>query len=456
MKWYQKFHNELTGIAFLLPNIIGFCVFIMVPLVASFILAFSNWNVQLHNMFKDHPLQWVGLENFRTLFEQPRFWQYLGNTLFLMIGIPFSIAGSLMAALLLNRDPRPVNRRVRGFFLAGAVLLGACLILVAAGFGLSAVWMLLAVMVSGILVMGVLSGTVVHRTLFYTPHFTAGVATFILWKKLYNPHSGPINAVLHPLLEWFAVLVNAFPAWMGDAGYVFLGALVLLLVCWRIRVIFANLRDRDAGVVTTVVSGGLILLPVVLSVFWLDSHRLGLTMLLTSFAVIGKGLFRKGNGMAGRRVAPAYRLGENLMFSLGLMVLAFILIGFARVTLHLPAMAADGLHPPDWLIDFHWAKPSIMIMALWAAIGSNNMILYLAGLKNIPVELYEAAEIDGASPIQRFWHVTWPQLAPFTFFIFVMSIIHGLQGGFEMARAMTHGAGGGHDNPELLHLYRRI
>jgi multiple sugar transport system permease protein len=230
---------------------------------------------------------------------------------------------------------------------------------------------------------------------------------------------------------------------MGDAGYLFLGALVLLLVCWRLQGVFANLRDRDAGVVTASVSGGLIMLPVALSVRWLDSHFLGLIMLLTSFVVIGRGLLRKGNGVANSWAIPTYRLGENLMFSLGLMVLAFILIGFARVTLHLPSMAADGLHPPDWLIDFHWAKPSIMIMALWAAIGSNNMILYLAGLKNIPDELYEAAEIDGASPFQRFWYVTWPQLAPFTFFIFVMSIIHGLQGGFEMARAMTHGGPAG-------------
>jgi multiple sugar transport system permease protein len=148
-------------------------------------------------------------------------------------------------------------------------------------------------------------------------------------------------------------------------------------------------------------------------------------------------------GAPGFSRQSTYRLGENLMFSMGLMFVAFVLIGLGRVLYHLPAMAGDGLHPPDWLIDFHWAKPSLMIMALWAAIGSNNMILYLAGLKNIPQELYEAAEIDGASGLQRFWHITWPQLAPFTFFIFVMSVIHGLQGGFEMARTMTQGGPAG-------------
>ncbi len=84
-----------------------------------------------------------------------------------------------------------------------------------------------------------------------------------------------------------------------------------------------------------------------------------------------------------------------------------------------------------------------MIMALWAAIGSNNMILYLAGLTNIPQELYEAADMDGASAGQRFWHITWPQLGPVTFFVTIMGVIEGLQGGFEMARTMTNGGPAG-------------
>ncbi|MDX1682427.1 MAG: sugar ABC transporter permease, partial [Phycisphaeraceae bacterium] len=98
---------------------------------------------------------------------------------------------------------------------------------------------------------------------------------------------------------------------------------------------------------------------------------------------------------------------------------------------------------PKWLTDYHWAKPSLMIMSLWGAIGSNNMLLYLAALTNVPEELYEAADIDGAGRFQRFWHVTWPQLAPTTFFILVMSTIWGLQGGFEMARTMTQGGPAG-------------
>lgn len=443
MNLIRKYRNELTGISFLLPNIVGFCVFILVPLVASFALAFSNWNVQLHNMFKSHPLQWVGLENFRVLLDQPRFWQYFGNTLFLMMGIPFSIAGSLAAALLLNRDFGEGNRQLRGFLLAGSVLAGACLVLAATGVGLSAIWLLLAVMASGILIMGALGGSVVYRTLFYTPHFTAGVATFILWKKMYNPHSGPVNTALSPVLSGLASVVNALPGWVGDLAYLLLGLLALLVVRWRLRAIVNNLLDRDIGLAASLISGGLLLVPVMLATRWLPYHGLGLMLFGGTLAVIAWEGFRLVRGAPGFSRNSAYRLGENLMFSMGLMFVTFVLIGLGRVLYHLPVMASDGLYPPDWLIDYHWAKPSLMIMALWAAIGSNNMILYLAGLKNIPQELYEAAEIDGASGLQRFWHITWPQLAPFTFFIFVMSVIHGLQGGFEMARTMTQGGPAG-------------
>ena len=71
------------------------------------------------------------------------------------------------------------------------------------------------------------------------------------------------------------------------------------------------------------------------------------------------------------------------------------------------------------------------------------MILYIAAIANIPDNLYEAAAIDGAGPLARFRHVTVPSVAPTTFFIVIMSIIGGLQGGFETARVMTQGGPAG-------------
>lgn len=99
------------------------------------------------------------------------------------------------------------------------------------------------------------------------------------------------------------------------------------------------------------------------------------------------------------------------------------------------------------------AREAIMLMGVWTAIGGNNLILFLAGLANIPPELHEAASIDGASRWQRFWHVTLPQLAPTTFFIVVISVIGGLQGGFEQARLMTQGGPAGTTTTLSYYIY---
>jgi len=98
---------------------------------------------------------------------------------------------------------------------------------------------------------------------------------------------------------------------------------------------------------------------------------------------------------------------------------------------------------PDWLGDPAWAKPAFIIMGLWSGVGGTNMILYLAALHNINPELYEAAEIDGANRVQMFRFITWPLISPTTFFITVMSVISGFQGGFMAAFIMTKGGPAG-------------
>lgn len=85
------------------------------------------------------------------------------------------------------------------------------------------------------------------------------------------------------------------------------------------------------------------------------------------------------------------------------------------------------------------ARDALNILGVWIAIGGSNMLLYLAGLTNVPDELVEAAQMDGAGKWACFRNILWPQLAPTTFFIVVMSIIGGLQGGFETAKVMTNG-----------------
>ena len=243
----RRENNWPTALLFLAPNFLGFMAFMALPVIFSLIMAFTNWQ-----MTESIPLEFVGIENFKDLLTDKRFWGFFGNTLYLMMGIPIAIAGSLFLAIILSQKLR---------------------------------------------------GIVVYRTMFYLPTITSGVALFILWKAIYNPDFGPLNSMLRSMFDFVGLDVEA----------------------------------------------------------------------------------------------------------------------------------------PEWLLSIAWAKPAIMLMGVWTAIGGTNMLLYLAGLSNIPVELYEAAQIDGAGRWSMFRHVTWPQLAPTTFFIVVMSAIGGLQGGFEQARVMTRG-----------------
>ncbi len=89
------------------------------------------------------------------------------------------------------------------------------------------------------------------------------------------------------------------------------------------------------------------------------------------------------------------------------------------------ALAAIGIHGPGWTTDPAWMKPSLVLMAVWQV--GNAMLIYVAGLKNIPRELYEAATTDGAGAIRRFIHVTLPMLSSIIFFIAVIDVIAALQ-----------------------------
>ncbi|MGB9619109.1 MAG: carbohydrate ABC transporter permease [Armatimonadota bacterium] len=144
---YQR--EALAACGFLLPNFLGFLVFTSMPVVISLVMAFSHWNI-----FR--PPSWVGLENFRSLLwfhreggrlvaNDPFFWQYVYNTIYLMAGIPVGMAGSLILALMMNQRLR---------------------------------------------------GVVVLRTIYFLPTVCSGVALLILWKYLYNADIGLINKII--------------------------------------------------------------------------------------------------------------------------------------------------------------------------------------------------------------------------------------------------------------------
>ncbi|NLC59175.1 MAG: sugar ABC transporter permease [Armatimonadetes bacterium] len=282
----------VVALGFLLPNFTGFLVFTIGPVLFSLVVSFSNWNLQ-----RTVPFQWIGLANFRELLHSQEFWLYFINTGYLMLGMPLAIGGSLVLAILLSQNLR---------------------------------------------------GIVVYRTLFYLPTFTSGVALMILWKALYNPDFGAINAVINGILT-----------------------------------------------------------------------HLHLRELL--------GLFGLGDV-----TAPQWLLSTRNLLG--------VHVEEVRLT------------ASQWGIG---ARDAIILMGIWTAIGGNNMLLYLAGITNIPQDLFEAAQLDGAGRWAMFRHVTWPQLAPTTFFIVVMSFIGGLQGGFEQARVMTGGGPAGTTTTLSYHIYTK-
>ncbi|HOX39796.1 MAG TPA: extracellular solute-binding protein [Candidatus Brocadiia bacterium] len=100
------------------------------------------------------------------------------------------------------------------------------------------------------------------------------------------------------------------------------------------------------------------------------------------------------------------------------------------------ALQSMGFQGPMWLQDKAWAKPALILMGLWGAGG--GMVIWLAGLKGIPKHLYEAAAIDGAGALGRFYHVTMPMLTPYIFFNLVMGLIGTFQV-FDQAYVMTSG-----------------
>jgi len=100
-------------------------------------------------------------------------------------------------------------------------------------------------------------------------------------------------------------------------------------------------------------------------------------------------------------------------------------------------MAIGIDNPPKWLADPSYALPSVMMLMIWIDLGV-SLIIYIAGIKNIPADLYEAATIDGASKMAQFRSITFPLLTPTTFFLLVTGIIGNFKS-FALIKVLTDG-----------------
>ena len=443
-----------TGLLWVGPNLLGFFAFTALPLLISLWMALSDWDLTRHNFLIERQLGaayhlpvYVGLGNFARLFQDPRFWSYFGNTLFLMMIIPFNIAGSLVLALLLSKPGDAGGGRGRRTLIFTLLAIGAAFVLLLLGLRAEAMVILLGSLFTAVLALGAVGGSTVYRTLFYLPNFTAGVAVFLLWKRLYSV-SGPINnALAGPIDALGGAARSAPPALVTGMTWLLLVA-AAALIARGLRQLRRSWSDGELGSAALIVTALVVLLPALLALSWWRiaglSFGVMLLAVLAGVALVYQALQLRRGRFVGAPIDAFDGLGAAFLSSMISSIAALVLVGVAAWVYGLPALASTrtGLQPPDWLNAPTWAKPALMIMAFWTAVGSNNMLLYLAGISNIPPELYEAADIDGASPSQRFWNITWPQLAPTTFFIFIMSVIGGLQGGFESARVMTEGAAG--------------
>lgn len=224
----------------------------------------------------------------------------------------------------------------------------------------------------------------------------AGPAVLLMWLMLLGP---AVAVIVLSLTDW-TFGAPAF-AWVGFANYVEL---------WGDRVFWQSLRNTLAYVAFTVPT----------SVF------LGLAAaLLIEAGSSGKGLYRALFFMP-------------VMSTLLAMALVFQFAFHPTVGLINLALGALGLPTTDWLKNPATALYALGVIGIWQAVGL-NMVLFIAGLKAIPKDLYEAAAIDGAdSAWERFRRVTWPMLGPALVFVVTITAIRSFQV-FDTVAVLTDG-----------------
>jgi sn-glycerol 3-phosphate transport system permease protein len=112
-----------------------------------------------------------------------------------------------------------------------------------------------------------------------------------------------------------------------------------------------------------------------------------------------------------------------------------------------------GLNSPTWMTDPTWSMPAIIIVYVWKSVGFSTVI-FLAGLQSIPAELYEAARVDGAGRLRRFWSITLPMLSPISFFVVLTSILLSFQA-FDIIAVMTQGGPVNSTNTLIYYVYEQ-
>lgn len=153
---------------------------------------------------------------------------------------------------------------------------------------------------------------------------------------------------------------------------------------------------------------------------------LGLALLVNSERLFGKNVFR-----------TLFYMPYMIPVVAGVMVWGGILNSESG-WLNRLIEALFGIQGPRWYQDENWVLPALSIMGFWGV--GNTMLTLLAGLQNVPTELYEAAKVDGAGPVTSFFNITVPMISPVVFYNLVLAIIGAFQY-FTQAYIISNGRG---------------
>jgi len=113
--------------------------------------------------------------------------------------------------------------------------------------------------------------------------------------------------------------------------------------------------------------------------------------------------------------------------------------------------ALGWTEPPAWLGDYNWALPAVILMSIWSGVGY-AVLIYSSSIQALPQDVYEAADVDGASEIAKFFRITVPALTPTTFFLVVTTLITSFQV-FAPIQIMTRGGPGTSTNVLVYYVY---
>lgn len=166
-----------------------------------------------------------------------------------------------------------------------------------------------------------------------------------------------------------------------------------------------------------------------------------------------------GLGLLAKQKLPgmsAYRTALFLPYVISLVVVGLLwkFLLDEQVGAVNQAMRAVGLEGRSWLGDPELALGSLIAIMVWVMMGY-YMVIFLAGLQDIPREYYEAARIDGAGPWRTFRSITWPLLRPTSFFVLLMSTVAAITGGLDLIFVLTNGGPANGTSLAIFYIYQQ-